>query len=56
MSVVALVLLLATVVAVAALQIAMFIKDQPLYGAFSLFLIGVPGVGLAFLYQLLAQG
>ncbi len=56
MSVVALVLLLATLVAVVALLIAMFVKDKPLYGALSLVLIGVPGIGFAFLYQALATG
>lgn len=56
MSVVVLVLLLATFVAVAAFLIAMFVKDQPLYGAFTLVLMGIPGIGLAFIYQVLAKG
>ncbi|GAA5121910.1 hypothetical protein [Haloechinothrix salitolerans] len=56
MSVVALVLLLATFGVVVALQVAMFVKDKPLYGAFSIFVIGVPGTGLAFLYQALSHG
>lgn len=56
MAVVALMLFLATVGAVVALLIAMFVKDKPLYGVLSLVVIGVPGFGFAFLYQALSAG
>lgn len=54
MSIAVLVLLSAVVVAAVALQAGMFIKDAPLYGVLSIFLIGGPAAVLAAIYVFIA--
>lgn len=51
-----LILLIATVVATVALQVGMFVKDKPFYGAVSIFILGGPGFVLTFIYVLLGVG
>lgn len=50
MSVVVLVLLAAVVMAAVGLLVAMFVKDRPLYGALSIFVLAGPATVLAFVH------
>jgi pantothenate kinase len=54
MSVVVLVLFFAMVMAVAGTMVAMFVKDEPFYGAMGLCVLSGLGTVLAFLYLALA--
>jgi hypothetical protein len=56
MSVVVLVLLFAVVVTVVGAMVAMFVKDEPFYGAMGLCVLISLGTVLTFVYVALAHG
>lgn len=56
MSVVVMVLLIATILVAIALLAAMFVQDKPFYGAIATLILVGPGSVLTFMYFSLAQG